>query len=116
MENNKLRKRSEYLHIKSVGKKFRPVNWLLLNYIKANKEGLIFGVTVSTKVGTAVIRNKLKRWCREYFRSQIVQNQNTKVVVNVVFIPMPGEFYKRLQFSEFKIAMDLGIKSIKKFS
>lgn len=60
--------RSEFLAVQQRGKKLHSGDYVVL----ALPNGLgrpRLGVTVSTRVGTAVVRNRLKRWVREAFRA-----------------------------------------------
>lgn len=60
--------RSEFLAVQQRGKKVHAGHYVVL----ALPNGLghpRLGVTVSTRVGTAVVRNRLKRWVREAFRA-----------------------------------------------
>lgn len=80
--------------------------------------GLKYGVTASRKVGSAVVRNKLKRWVREYFRSlDTGPNQIRTPIdasINIIFKPIDQGFYKGLKFEEFKKAMDIGLETLRK--
>lgn len=95
--------------------------WLMISYKVNECEALRFGCTISKKVGSAVIRNKLKRWTREYFLElykepslQPAQNNRAakknenipKIDINLVFRPRSDEFYKALTFSEFRRTLD----------
>lgn len=63
----RLRKRSDFLHLSRVGKKSHSPHFVVLR--KTNNEGQNrLGVTVSARVGNAVIRNRIKRLVREFFR------------------------------------------------
>jgi len=79
---------------------------------------LHFGVTASRKVGSAVVRNKLKRWSREYFRDFVTRSNQTgspiDVSINIIFKPIDQGFYKGLSFEEFKKAMDIGVEVLRK--
>ena len=81
---------------------------------------MYFGVTASRKVGSAVVRNKLKRWVREYFRDFVTRSNQTgspiDVSINIIFKPIDQSFYKGLNFEEFKRAMDVGLEMLKKSS
>jgi ribonuclease P protein component len=93
-----LRRNSEFSAIFEGGKKISH-KWLLLAY-KKNALGFNrFGWTVSRKVGPAVIRNRIKRWCREFFRS--IQNSELSIDVNVVFRAQGNDFYHELTHEEF---------------
>jgi len=85
-----------------------------MNYMKSDTGGLRFGVTASRKTGPAIVRNKLKRWCREYFRISIEAGKSFEADINIIFKPMDSNFYKGLTHSEFQKTMDRGIEIIRK--
>lgn len=63
----RLRKRSEFLRLSRAGKKSQTSHFVVLR--KTNDKGESrLGITVSTKVGNAVTRNRIKRLVREFFR------------------------------------------------
>lgn len=66
------------------------------------------GWTTPKNVGSAVIRNRLKRWCRVYFRSLTGSGRELPVDVNVVFRPMKDDFYRKLSYEAFAKILDKG--------
>lgn len=60
-------KRSEFLRLTRSGKRFGDRHFTLL-YAPSLSQRLRLGVTVSKKVGNAVVRNRVKRQCKEFFR------------------------------------------------
>lgn len=111
-----LRRSSEFERIKKLGKRQVLNSWLLISYLPNETDGLRFGCTITKKVGPAVIRNKLKRWSREFFRKSAENDENLKIDINLVFKPMGGEFYKKLKYTEFEKALVEGFKRIRKAS
>lgn len=73
-----------------------------------------FGVTASRKVGSAVVRNKLKRWSREYFRESLKAGNTLEADINIIFKPMEENFYKGLSHGEFVKALDRGVQTVRK--
>jgi ribonuclease P protein component len=64
----RLRLRREFLVVQDRGRKVHAGAYVVLAI--GNELGWPrLGVTVSTRVGNAVIRNRVKRWVREAFRS-----------------------------------------------
>lgn len=64
----RLRLRREFLAVQERGKKQNAGAYLLLTL--QNERGRPrLGVTVSSRVGDAVTRNRVKRWVREAFRA-----------------------------------------------
>jgi ribonuclease P protein component len=64
-----VRKRSEYLEIQGGGRRFVGQHYMLFARPGSDPaRAARFGVTVSRKVGGAVLRNKVKRWIRESCR------------------------------------------------
>jgi ribonuclease P protein component len=65
----RVRKRAEYLAIQGGGRRFTGDHYMLFARRSAGEGGgARVGVTVSRKVGGAVLRNKVKRWVRESCR------------------------------------------------
>ena len=63
----RLRKRPEFLSLSQTGKKFYSPNFIVIS--KSNERGESrLGITVSSKVGNALVRNRIKRLVREFFR------------------------------------------------
>ncbi len=63
----RLRKRIEFQRLSRHGKKFQFSHFVVIK--KCNDKGETrLGITVSSKVGNAVVRNRIKRLVREFFR------------------------------------------------
>jgi ribonuclease P protein component len=72
--------RSEFLAVQERGKKIHAGAYVVLAL--PNRLGRPrLGVTVSTRVGTAVVRNRLKRWVREAFRATAAELPAVDLVV-----------------------------------
>jgi ribonuclease P protein component len=63
----RLRKRPEFLRLSRTGKKVHSANFLVVTKPNDGGEARL-GITVSSKVGNAVVRNRVKRLVREFFR------------------------------------------------
>lgn len=63
------------------------------------------GWTIPRQVGTAVTRNRFKRWGREYLRAWAKQN-HLSLDLNLIFKRRDKEFYKALSRGEFDEALD----------
>lgn len=63
----RLRKRKEYVHVQQNGQVFRTNHFVFV--VVFTEKTTRLGITVSKKVGTAVVRNRTKRLLREGFRA-----------------------------------------------
>ena len=63
----RLRKRPEFLNLSRTGKKVHSPNFIVISTSNERGESRL-GITVSAKVGNAVVRNRIKRLVRELFR------------------------------------------------
>lgn len=108
---------SDFSNIQKAGKRKVLSPWLLAAYKSNDLKTLRFGCTISRKVGSAVIRNKLKRWTKEYFREffrQAAQNENIPHIdINLVFKARSDEFYKKLSFAEYVKTLEIFFKHYK---
>ena len=85
-------------------------HWGLVSYSENNQSFGRFGFTVPKYVGPAVIRNKLKRWGREFFRA--LSTDFGSVDINVVFLKRTSDFYKQLPKREFDDALSKALRRV----
>jgi len=104
VENNKkirvLRSRKDFENLQKKGRKIYADSWLLLNFQTQQLGYLRLGMTVPRFVGNAVLRNRLKRWCRESFR-HMKDSELPSIDVNVVMKKKDKDFYTKLTYAEF---------------
>ncbi len=76
----RLRLRGEFLAVQQRGKKVHSGDYVVLAL--PNELGRPrLGVTVSSRIGCAVVRNRVKRWVREAFRASAADLPAIDVVV-----------------------------------
>src|SRR5919108_243930 len=63
----RLRKRPEFLTLSRTGRKTQTGSFVIISKANAVDQARL-GITVSSKVGNAVVRNRIKRLVREFFR------------------------------------------------
>ncbi|NTV49386.1 MAG: ribonuclease P protein component [Geobacteraceae bacterium] len=63
----RLRKRAEFLQLASAQHK-KTVRGFLVVWSENNLQTARLGITASKKIGCAVVRNRVKRYLREFFR------------------------------------------------
>jgi ribonuclease P protein component len=63
----RLLKRAEFLKLSRTGAKLQSASFIVISSTNHRPESRL-GITVSSKVGNSVIRNRLKRQVREIFR------------------------------------------------
>lgn len=66
---NRLLQRSRFVYLSRRGRR-RESELFILCYDRGRLEHTRIGMTVTKKVGGAVVRNRIKRVCREFFRHQ----------------------------------------------
>ena len=109
-----LSRKSDFLRLKESGRRTFPSHWICLNSIENSKGYSRVGWTIPKKVGPAVVRNKLKRWCREFFRQRKYCFEGLELDMNLVFRPREDGFYRKLKYYEFEKAVEKGWKTIRK--
>ncbi len=72
--SKRLRKRSGFLATQERGQRIAGRNLVLYAMLSTDgtsDKSARLGITVSRKVGTAVVRNRVKRWVRESYRKMV---------------------------------------------
>lgn len=108
-----LRRSSDFEYLKKKGKRIYPNKWLILNYLENSEGENRFGWTIPNKVGGSVIRNRIKRWCREYFKSQELHPKKYYDVNVIIRASGDANYFQKLKFSEFREVLDNVIKKIR---
>jgi ribonuclease P protein component len=69
--DRRIRKRAEFLHVQAVGERATTPHFVLLvaASTKPDRPPSRLGIVVTKKVGNAVARARIKRLCRECFRT-----------------------------------------------
>jgi ribonuclease P protein component len=109
VENKKNRlgrlvRKSDFERLKKYGVKAQNNPWLILKALPSRDGQTKFGWTIPTQTGSAVTRNKIKRWCREYFRSRNLSEMTATLDINVIVLGVrkdPG-LLKQMGHDEFK--------------
>jgi ribonuclease P protein component len=83
-----------------------------MNFVESPAGRLRLGWTLPRQVGSAVIRNRLKRWSRVYFRELVKRGESPPVDLNLVFRKTEGDFYKKLSYERFASVVDRGWKQL----
>ncbi len=78
----RLRKRAEFLHLASAKQK-TTVRGFLVVWGENDLQTARLGITASKKIGCAVVRNRVKRYLREFFR----HNRLGMAAVDINVIP-----------------------------
>ncbi len=64
---HKILDRAEFLKLSRFGKKFQD-HYFIIVFMQGESEWSRLGITASKRVGNAVVRNRIKRLIREWFR------------------------------------------------
>ena len=89
---------------------------MCLNFLKNNQTKVRLGWTVSKHIGSAIVRNKLKRWFREYFREKLQKYNHLCMDINIILRPCDKSFYKKIKYNEVIEPLEKGLQLIKKLT
>ena len=64
---NRIRRRGEFLRLQRIGRRRPGARFVVITAVARDGTSRL-GITASRKVGGAVVRNRIKRWVREFFR------------------------------------------------
>lgn len=93
--------RVHFQQLRKKGYKFQVAPWLLVYFQLTENKKIRILWNLSRKVSHAVVRNRLKRWCREFVRIHLLDvGLNHGLDLNFVFKPQHKDFYKELRYEE----------------
>lgn len=99
-----LKRSSDFVYFKRTARKLKPSRWLTIYVSQSPEDYIQFGIIASRKVGSAVVRNKLKRWVRSLIRDPKVKH--THNVFIFAFHSLDPDFFKNLKYRDFKEALE----------
>ena len=101
-----LKQRADFNNIRVRGRSLSVNSWMLLRTC-ANSDGrLRIGFTFPRYVGPAVVRNRIRRWCREFFREyQSQEKPDSGLDINVILKKRDKDFYDELSHDEITKAL-----------
>ncbi|MBE8162413.1 MAG: ribonuclease P protein component [Bdellovibrionaceae bacterium] len=116
MESNKsklvtLKLKEDFSNLKKNGNTFRPAKWVLFSYKKNPYTYSRFAWTTPSYLAKAVIRNRLKRWCR-VISSEYKDLSNYDI--NIIFLRQKKDFYKKLNYEIFSSQLKKALQHIQK--
>lgn len=94
--------KSDFNRLRNSGRKMSSCRWLTIIFVPNTAGYLRYGFSIPRQVGSAVIRNRLRRWSREIIRNQVRQIEDLSIDVHFIFRPQKGEHYKNLQLDQLR--------------
>ena len=113
-KSRRLKSRKDFESLRSARRVVYSGQWLVANFKKNNDLGVRVGWTVPGYVGTAVIRNRLKRWMREHFRKLNPEATLFNCDINIVFRRKNEEFFRNLKHKDIDVALEELLNKIHK--
>jgi len=101
----RVRKRSEFIQLASAQHKTTVTGFLVVWRDNCNQTARL-GVTASKKIGNAVVRNRVKRFIREFFRHK--RFELLSVDVNVI----PRRECVNMSYSDFELQLNKAFRFI----
>lgn len=83
--------------------------YLVVYFLKKRESGLRLGISVSRKVGSAVIRNRIKRLLREAFRHNETVIQQGYDIVLIARQPIKGKSFQEVEKAFIDILLRVGL-------
>ena len=109
-----IRRRVDFEELFKKGRRIHASRWLILNYKNNTFGHMRLGLTVPRFVGNAVVRNRLKRWCREYARKNLQEMGKQKTLdANVVFRKQTSGFYKQMTYEKLSKTLEQAFNKIR---
>ena len=116
-----LTRRADFLRLKERGRTFHVSSWLLVNFERTERAQFRWGWTIPGYVGTAVTRNRLRRWGRAYLRAWLnraeapVTDAEVGLDLNFVFKRGDKSLYKTMSHGEFTTAMEQTVTKLRRY-
>lgn len=102
---SKLSRSKDFETLRANGHSIHITSWLLVNVQQTELSALRCGWTLPRQIGTAVTRNRFRRWGREFLRKWS-KLSNKSLDLNLVFKRKDKSFYKTLGHKEFDEALE----------
>ncbi len=78
---------------------------MLVSVLKTENQ-FRYGMTFSKKIGNAVLRNKLKRWTRDFFKCHFLLFKDVSFEANIIIRTHQNkDYYKKIDRKQFDEAL-----------
>lgn len=94
------------MRLRQSGHKMASCRWLTVVFCPNEAGYMRYGFSIPRQVGSAVVRNRLRRWAREILRGQIRQGEDLAIDVHFIFRPATGDFYRQLELKDLVAKCD----------